>query len=126
MISRGDVDLSACFLLKPFQDAGQGFMPFPFAVLGQVAGNEQHIRVVLFNRVEQGVQKRLALRKHLAIAVEMLCKVLRVLDQGGRQIVGVGEGSDFQTLLLPDGCAAALADTVCPISSAAVNTAAPF
>ena len=63
-----------------FQLFRQSFVTFFFTVFGQVAGNEKHIGIILFDRFQHGGQERIAFRKHFAVAVEMLCEILGVFN----------------------------------------------
>ena len=84
------------FFFQRFQLGGQGLVAFLLAVLGQVAGNQQHIGLVLFDGVQHPFQDSGAFREHLPVAVQMVGVVRRVLNHVRGKVVGVREDGDLQ------------------------------
>lgn len=101
MVAVDDVDLHARhFLLQLLELLCQRLVALLLAVLGQVAGQQEHIRLVLAHGIEQRAQDGVALSEHLAVAVERGLIIFRVADHGRRQIVVVGHDGDLQVHVL--------------------------
>ena len=101
MVAVDDVDLQAGHVLfKLLQALGDDLMALKLAVLCEVAGDKQHIGPVFPDCVQQLKVYSVALREHLAVAVEGRGEVLGVLDHGGRHIVYVAEYGDLQAFVV--------------------------
>ena len=100
MVARGYVYFRSGFHLKLLQLFRQFLMALFFSVLSQIAGNQQHIRIILLYSIQQRRQERVTLREHFPIAVQVLGKIRRIPNQVRGQIVGVRQNRDFQALFL--------------------------
>ena len=75
-------------------------MRFELAVFGEVARDHQYVGSLLHDFREHSVQNALALGKDLAVAVERVLIIFRVLDEFGRKNVDVGQNCDVQRLFV--------------------------
>ena len=97
MVTRRDIDLqSRQFLLQRLQLLRHSLMALQLTVLGEVAGNQEHIRGVLRHRFQHFVNDRIALREHFPVAVEVVGIVLPCADHARRKIMRVGHHGNFQ------------------------------
>ena len=87
-------------LFKLLEALGEDLMALKLAVLGEVAGDEQNVGLVLSDGIQKLKIDRVALYEHLAVAVEGIGEIVRVLDHGRRQVVNVAEHGDLQLLVV--------------------------
>ena len=90
VVARYNINLKAGNgLLQGLQPRRERFMPLLFPVLGQVAGDHQHIGLIGPDSLQHLFQNRRALGKHFPVAVQMLRVIGGVLNHIRREIMCV-------------------------------------
>ena len=114
VIAVGDVNFDVGKLRFEFRELLRDVsVRFEFPILGQISRDHEHVGLPLGDFREHPLENALALGKDLAVAVECILIICRVLDQVGREYVNVGQDRDVQRLFARLRCL--LRVRLCPL-----------
>ena len=95
VVAVDDEDFGVGFVLDLLEPLGQLLVAELLAVLREVAGDQQHVGLILPHHIERRVQDRARFLEHLGIAAHVGFVIFAIAHVGKRVVVRIGQDGDL-------------------------------